>query len=220
MIRRSVKRVFICLLHDFPMFVHVLWKLPIQRASKRTSKWSQRNFTTWWSHRYWQSISSKPYGACSKERSSTGIASYQVLGPVDSCSLTERCLFLGLCCFLCLCLCLCSLPPRLLTSPGGNNLGDVFVDGRPRVVQSRSLQDDPRCSHWSREWVRYEHFLLFFIYYLFVFRVPGFLAGIWVRMFRCAFRGSTTISCVQLLRFFGFWRYLAVTYIWEFGAFF
>ena len=92
-------------------------------------------------------LPSQPYGACSKERSSTGIASYQVLGPVDSCSLTERCLFLGLCCFLCLCLCLCSLPPRLLTSPGGNNLGDVFVDGRPRVVQSRRLQDDPRCSH-------------------------------------------------------------------------
>jgi len=68
-------------------------------------------------------------------------------GSKDSCSHTVRCLFLGLC--LCCFLCLCSLPPRLLTSPGGNNLGDVFVDGRPRVVQSRRLQDDPRCSHFD-----------------------------------------------------------------------
>ena len=64
MIRRSVKRVFICLLHDFSMFVHVLWKLSIQRASKRTSKWSQRNFTTWWCHRVF--LPSLPAGAGSK----------------------------------------------------------------------------------------------------------------------------------------------------------
>ena len=45
---------------------------------------------------------------------------------------------------------ICSLPSGLLAPPGWDDLRDVLVDRRPRVVQRRRLQDDPGRPNWGR----------------------------------------------------------------------
>ena len=44
---------------------------------------------------------------------------------------------------------ICSLPSGLLAPPGWDDLRDVLVDRRPRVVQRRRLQDDPGRPNWG-----------------------------------------------------------------------
>ena len=56
---------------------------------------------------------------------------------------------------------ICSLPSGLLAPPGWDDLRDVLVDRRPRVVQRRRLQDDPGRPNWGGTDSIYFFFFLF-----------------------------------------------------------
>ena len=106
---------------------------------------------------------------------------------------------------------ICSLPSGLLAPPGWDDLRDVLVDRRPRVVQRRRLQDDPGRPNWGGTdcfkivfW-RQDIICVFFVF------VCLHLESVF------QYRVRAEMFAVLLWGFLEFRGYFVVTFIWVFG---
>ena len=94
-------------------------------------------------------------------------------------------------------ICLLSLPSGLLAPPGWDDLRDVLVDRRPRVVQRRRLQDDPGRPNWGgTDWFKIGQDMFSGVKISFVFSLCLFVFT-WNQFSNTGFERKCLRSCYE-----------------------